>query len=192
MLPKIASDNPHSRGESAYDNVYYRERFCYPDSVVAFPVQSETSRTIPARRVSLRRRFSRARQKTLFCVCGEAVPTVAGFCGRCYRAQAHSRRYFAGNWDAVLARDGGRCQCCGAGKPDGSRLPVHHRSPGVHREELLVTLCAACHARVHRRLRQRGWLPEPLLEFWREQHPDLPLQLQFSLCVPGDQPGIAA
>ena len=163
---------------------------------MALLAQSKTSRTIPARRVSLRRRFAKARQKILFCVCGQAVPTVAGFCGRCYRAQAHSRRYFDGNRDAVLARDGGRCQGCGecraAGKPDGSRLPVHHRLPGVHREELLVTFCAACHARVHRRLRQRSWLPEALIEFWREQHPDLPLQLQFSLCVPGDQPGIAA
>ena len=160
--------------------------------MAALPAQSETSRTIPARKVSLRRRFSKARQKILFCVCGEAVPTVAGFCSRCYQAHAHSRRYFDGNRDLVLARDGGRCKCCGAGKPDGSRLPVHHRLPGVHREELLVTLCAACHARVHRRLRQRGWLPEALVEFWCEQHPDLPLQLQFSLSASVDVLGIAA
>ncbi len=159
--------------------------------MVALPAQSETSRNLPARRVSLRRRFSKARQKILFCECGEAVPAIAGFCVRCYRDRAHSRRYFAGHRDAVLARDGGKCRCCGAGKPDGSRLPVHHRSPGDHREELLVTLCAACHARVHRRLRQRGWLPERLLELWCEQHPDLPLQLQFSLGFSGADGGIA-
>ncbi len=164
--------------------------------LAALPAQSAVSRTIHARRVSLRRRFSKARQKVLFCACGGAVPTIAGFCGRCYRAHAHSRRYFDGNRDAVLARDGGRCQGCGesrgAGKPDGSRLPVHHRIPGVHREELLVTLCAACHARVHRRLQQRSCLPEALIDFWHEQHPDLPLQLQFSLSASADQFEIAA
>ena len=154
--------------------------------------QLQPSRTIPARRVSLRRRYSTARQKVLFCICGEAVPAIAGFCLKCYRAHAHSRRYFAGNREAVLARDGERCRTCGAGKPDGSRLPVHHRSPGIHREELLVTLCAACHARVHRRLRQRGWLPDALVEFWCEQHPDLPLQLQFPLAVLGEPFGVAA
>ena len=160
--------------------------------MAALPAQSEASRTIPARKVWLRRRFSKARQRILFCVCGEAVPTIAGFCGRCYRAHAHSRRYFDGNREAVLARDCGRCQCCGAGKPDGSQLPVHHRLPGIHREELLVTLCAACHARVHRRLRQRSWLPELLVEFWREQHPGLPLQLQFALSASGDEWRLAA
>lgn len=158
----------------------------------ALPAHSETASTIPARKLSLRRRFGQARQKILFCACGEAVPAIAGFCGKCYRAHAHSRRYFAGNRDAVLARDGGRCQCCGAGKPDGSRLPVHHRSPGVHREELLVTLCSACHACVHRRVRQRSWLPEALIGFWREQHPDLPLQLQLAFFSSGDHGEIAA
>ena len=151
---------------------------------------SAPSRTISSVRRLLRHRFSQARQKTLFCSCGKAVPTLAGFCVRCYRAHAHSRRYFAGNREAVLARDGEKCRACGAGKPEGSRLPVHHRLPGVHREEMLVTLCAACHTRVHRRLRQRGWLPEALIGFWCEQHPDLPLQLQFSLSVAGNPPEI--
>lgn len=160
--------------------------------MAAVSAHSEASRTIPARRVAIRRRFSQARQKILFCECGGAVPTIAGFCLKCYRAYAHSRRYFDGNRDAVLARDGERCRTCGAGKTDGSRLPVHHRLPGVHREELLVTLCAACHAQVHRRFRQRGWLPEALVEFWCEQHPDLPLQLQFPLSVLGESFGVAA
>ena len=162
------------------------------DQILALPALSAASRTIPARRVSLRHRFSRARQKILFCACGEALPAIAGFCLKCYRARAHSRRYFDGHRDTVLARDGGRCRCCGAGKQDGSRLPVHHRSPGVHREELLVTLCAACHARVHRRLRQRSWLPEPLVELWCEQHPTVPLQLQFPLSILGAELRLAA
>jgi len=51
----------------------------------------------------------------------------------------------------VLRRDGWRCQSCGT----MSNLEVHHREfrshSGSDSEENLITLCAACHARVHRR-----------------------------------------
>jgi 5-methylcytosine-specific restriction endonuclease McrA len=51
----------------------------------------------------------------------------------------------------VLRRDGWRCQSCGA----MSNLEVHHREfrshSGADSEENLITLCAACHAGVHRR-----------------------------------------
>jgi 5-methylcytosine-specific restriction endonuclease McrA len=51
----------------------------------------------------------------------------------------------------VLRRDGWRCQFCGA----MSNLEVHHREfrshSGADSEENLITLCTACHARVHRR-----------------------------------------
>jgi 5-methylcytosine-specific restriction endonuclease McrA len=51
----------------------------------------------------------------------------------------------------VLRRDGWRCQSCGA----MSNLEVHHRAfrshSGADSEENLITLCAACHAGVHRR-----------------------------------------
>jgi ATP-dependent DNA helicase RecQ len=51
----------------------------------------------------------------------------------------------------VLRRDGWRCQSCGT----MSNLEVHHRQfrnhSGADSEENLITLCAACHARVHRR-----------------------------------------
>ncbi len=49
-----------------------------------------------------------------------------------------------------LRRDGWRCQSCGS----MSNLDVHHREfrshSGADAEENLITLCAACHARVHR------------------------------------------
>jgi len=45
-----------------------------------------------------------------------------------------------------------------------------HRRPGDHTQ--LVTLCAGCHARVHRTLILRRWLPEILVDLWREWHPD--------------------
>jgi 5-methylcytosine-specific restriction endonuclease McrA len=51
----------------------------------------------------------------------------------------------------VLRRDGWRCQSCGT----MSNLEVHHREfrshSGCDTEENLITLCAACHARMHRR-----------------------------------------
>jgi len=51
----------------------------------------------------------------------------------------------------ILGRDGWRCQLCGA----MSNLEVHHTEfrshSGRDAEENLITLCAACHARVHRR-----------------------------------------
>jgi 5-methylcytosine-specific restriction endonuclease McrA len=50
----------------------------------------------------------------------------------------------------VLRRDGWRCQSCGA----RSNLEVHHRKfrsqSGDDSEQNLITLCAACHAAVHR------------------------------------------
>jgi 5-methylcytosine-specific restriction endonuclease McrA len=51
----------------------------------------------------------------------------------------------------VLRRDGWRCQSCGT----MSNLEVHHTEfrshSGADAEENLITLCMACHVRVHRR-----------------------------------------
>ena len=49
----------------------------------------------------------------------------------------------------ILGRDGWRCQSCGT----MTNLEAHHREfrsqSGPDSEENLITLCAACHARVH-------------------------------------------
>ena len=51
----------------------------------------------------------------------------------------------------ILLRDGWRCQSCGT----MSNLEVHHMKfrghSGEDSEENLITLCAACHAKVHDR-----------------------------------------
>jgi hypothetical protein len=47
--------------------------------------------------------------------------------------------------------------------------------------ELLVTVCAACHASLHRSMALRRWLPEFLVILWREFHSGVPLQLQLDL-----------
>jgi 5-methylcytosine-specific restriction endonuclease McrA len=99
----------------------------------------------------------------------------AGLCARCYWSAQHSRRRFDGHRERVLARDRHRCRACGAGE----NLAVHHRRRGVHQPRLLITLCAACHARVHRLAALRSWLEPALVSLWREQHRGVPLQLQF-------------
>jgi len=49
----------------------------------------------------------------------------------------------------ILRRDGYRCQSCGK----MSSLEVHHTEfrshSGADAEENLITLCTACHARIH-------------------------------------------
>jgi 5-methylcytosine-specific restriction endonuclease McrA len=51
--------------------------------------------------------------------------------------------------NAVLRRDGWRCQLCGT----RSGLEVHHKEfrshSGDDSEQNLITLCSACHANVH-------------------------------------------
>ena len=49
--------------------------------------------------------------------------------------------------------------------------------PGDHTR--LVTLCAGCHARVHRTRILEHWLPEIPVALWREWHPDAVEQLQL-------------
>jgi 5-methylcytosine-specific restriction endonuclease McrA len=117
----------------------------------------------------------RERQRLLFCPCGQDLPWLAGLCPRCYRSASHSRVRFGGLREEILERDGRACRGCGA----GARLHVHHRKPGVNDRELLITVCAACHARLHRLHAIRIWIPEPLVALWEEQHPGVAVQLQL-------------
>lgn len=76
----------------------------------------------------------------------------------------------------MLERDGHQCRICGSAQ----RIAVHHRRRGVDAADHLITLCAGCHARVHKLLAVRRWLPEALVVLWAEQHPESPVQLQFA------------
>ena len=119
----------------------------------------------------------RPSQRELFCACGTAAPVWSGLCRRCYGARLRSRYRFGGEREAVLDRDRHRCRVCGGGE----RLAVHHRQPGVHSRDLLITLCVRCHARLHRLAALRRWVPRPLAELWPEVHPGVAVQLQFPL-----------
>jgi hypothetical protein len=109
--------------------------------------------------------------RALFCPCGGDFPSVGGFCLACYRAAAHSRQRFAGFREEILDRDGRLCRACGS----ADRLHVHHRKPGVNDPDWLITVCAGCHARLHRLAALRVCIPELLVVLWIEQHPGAPV-----------------
>lgn len=120
------------------------------------------------------------RERFLFCSgCGRDFPFVAGLCRSCYRAADRSRRNFGGVREEILERDGRLCRACGGAE----RLHVHHRKPGVNDRDLLITVCAACHARLHRLAALRFWIPDLLVILWTEQHPGVPVQLQFPVAA---------
>lgn len=125
-----------------------------------------------------------ASQRQLFCPgCGGRTPRRASLCHSCTRQRRHSLRNFAGHREDVLARDGRCCQACGA----GNQCVVHHRRPGRHAAAWLITLCPACHARIHRLRANRRWLPSALLALWQEQHAGVPVQLQLAIDPPAAQ-----
>jgi NMD protein affecting ribosome stability and mRNA decay len=119
------------------------------------------------------------RQLALFCPCGALPPLTAGLCNSCYWKWRHSLRFFGGRREEVLKRDSRRCRACGSDHWIG----VHHRQPGSNAPSLLLCLCAACHAQVHRLLSIWKWIPGLVAELWAEQHPGAPVQLQIELSV---------
>jgi hypothetical protein len=116
-------------------------------------------------------------QLALFCRCGALPPLTVGLCNSCYWGWRHSLRFFAGRREEVLERDGWRCRACGSSEWIG----IHHRKPGDNRPSFLITICAACHAQVHHLLSIWKWIPALVADLWIEQHPGLPVQLQFGL-----------
>ena len=118
-------------------------------------------------------------ERPLLCPCGRNFAWVGGLCRSCYRAAVHSRRFFGGLRDEILERDGRLCRACGSAR----RLHVHHRKPGINDRELLITVCAGCHARIHRLAALRVWIPDLLVTLWIEQHPRVPVQLQFPVAA---------
>ena len=116
-------------------------------------------------------------QLPLCCPCGSPDLYRSGLCEICYNRGRRSRARFGGGRERVLARDHYLCRVCRASAP----LVVHHRRPS-NRPGALITLCRACHARLHRLGAIDRWVPELLGDLWAEQHPRSPRQLQ----LPGD------
>ena len=111
-------------------------------------------------------------QAALWCrACGRDALLAQGLCRPCYDRRRHSLRFFAGQRERVLTRDG-CCQLCLC----DTDLLVHHRHPGHNRPALHITLCRRCHAPIHRRHSLPGFYSDLFLQLWREQHPERPVQ----------------
>jgi hypothetical protein len=124
-------------------------------------------------------------QEALFtdmCRCLAAPAVKDGMCRSCYARHYRSRHFFGGHHEAVLRRDRRSCRACGANR----QIVVHHRKPGIHTTTHLITLCARCHARIHRSFVLRCWVSAMTVELWQEMHKQSPMQLQLAL-VPEDQ-----
>ena len=127
-------------------------------------------------------------QTALLCGCGTTLNAHNGqqaacalSCVRCLRRARLSRENFAGLRELVLRRDDWQCQVCG--EVDAAQLVVHHRRPGDHRLTHLITLCRACHVRVHRTWRPGyGFASIAMLRrLWRESNRDLAEQRLLDL-----------
>jgi hypothetical protein len=68
------------------------------------------------------------------------------------------------------------CELRGRGREAPcSPSPARHERAGA-----LITVCSACHARLHRLASIHVWIPELLAVLWAEQHPATPVQLQLA------------
>lgn len=113
-------------------------------------------------------------QLSLCCPCGSGDLYRRGLCESCYNRGRRDRHRFAGKREGILSRDRHTCRVCYSPAP----LVVHHRTPS-NRSSSLITLCRACHARLHRLRAIDRWVPELLTQLWAEQHPGQPRQLQL-------------
>jgi hypothetical protein len=89
-----------------------------------------------------------------------------------YTLKRQDEEYFGGLREQVLERDEHRCRVCGASGRDKGSIVVHHRVPGKSLQHLMISLCPACHAKVHRTKAVLSRMSSLLLELWREQHPN--------------------
>ena len=106
--------------------------------------------------------------------------TGHGLCSRGLRRARLSRERYGGWRESVLRRDDWQCQLCGS----LDEIVVHHRPRG------LITLCRACHVRVHHVMRPTYGFAcrcELLLTLWREMHRRIPIQ-RYLLPLPGELP----
>ena len=121
----------------------------------------------------------RNRQQVMHCPCGNPRVLALGRCATCYALRRQDEASFAGLREVILQRDGYRCRVCDASGRDKRSIVVHHRVPGKSIPRLMVSLCPACHAKVHRTKAVLSAMPPLLLELWREQHPDAHEQAQL-------------
>ena len=113
----------------------------------------------------------KAVQLAMHCRCGRETMLAHGMCATCYTLRRQDEEHFGGLRETVLERDGYRCRVCDAPGTGKRSMVVHHRVTGRSELKLMISLCPACHARVHRTKVVLAAMPPLLLVLWREQHP---------------------
>ena len=86
----------------------------------------------------------------MYCRCGREKIVANGHCATCYTLHRQDTAHFGGLRERVLERDGYLCRGCGASGRNKRSIAVHHRRPGRSRLDLMISLCPACHAKIHR------------------------------------------
>ena len=124
-------------------------------------------------------------QRVMHCLCGNAKVLALGLCSNCYTLKRQDKEYFGGLREVVLGRDGYRCRVCDASGRAKRSIIVHHRVPGNSVLNLMISLCPACHARIHRTRVVVRFMSPLLLELWRELHPNAPEQTAFDFTLIG-------
>lgn len=108
-------------------------------------------------------------QRSLSCRCGRDQVLARGLCATCYTLCRQDARNFGGLRELVLERDGHRCRGCGRTGAGKRSLVVHHRKPGRSVLSLMLTLCPAYHARIHKTRALTAIMPPLLRMLWRER-----------------------
>ena len=124
----------------------------------------------------------------MYCRCGREKIVANGHCATCYTLHRQDTAHFGGLRERVLERDGYLCRGCGASGRDKRSIAVHHRRPGRSRLELMISLCPACHAKIHRTRAVLSEMPSLLLELWRELHPCGHEQTMIDFRAPATRP----
>jgi hypothetical protein len=86
-----------------------------------------------------------------------------------YTLRRQDEENFGGLREMVLERDGYCCRVCDAPGIGKRRIIVQIESPALI-TKLMISLCPACHARIHRSKTFLVAMPPLLLVLWREQY----------------------
>jgi 5-methylcytosine-specific restriction endonuclease McrA len=105
----------------------------------------------------------------MHCRCGKIKILAHGMCAVCYTLRRQDEEYFGGLREKVLERDSYRCRVCDASGRDIRSIIVF---PGKSLLHLMISLCPACHAKIHRTKVAIRLMPPLLLLLWREVHPN--------------------
>ena len=120
----------------------------------------------------------------MHCPCGREKMLANGLCSTCYTLKRQDAEHFGGLREVVLERDGYRCRVCDASGRGKREIIVHHRVPGKSVLNLMIALCPACHAKIHRTKAVLSIMSPLLLKLWREQNPDGQEQIALDFTRP--------